>query len=442
MRSRNLLMLLAALLMAAGTASAQQGLVCAGAPAGKPCDAFHFHVQMYRPDTKQFVDVNAGTPFATQAACERAREVQVAANTAVVEFFQGTKQQQYPADRFGPCHCDMTTDRSSQSYLPDAQRTMHLRNAEEARLRVRERLLDNKLTTDSPVIRGLYADPPVTPMLAAPKLVPMPQTAPVAPTTSTDELRATRTIDTSKPTVVALDMPLMEIGAPPPPTPETPPAEVIAAPVADPTVAPAPAPVAEPPISETVVEVPVSPNLDPQPSVSTEPPADDIEQNNADSLSAQETAERFISYETQRITNVLKASSSISDENQKTKIFEACMQRIQLLSNLRLLIEGSGTRSRLAAATRAAESEAERLEIIGKLFGDEIKPHWAPQDAADVILEIEEEIAAAPERALRDTTGRFSTDQKKRALYLVLAQTQPTEDQRLWLTTVVEGFLR
>src|SRR5688572_33423973 len=117
MRSRNPFILLAALLLAAGTASAQ-GLVCAGAPTGKACDAFHFHVQMYRPDTKQFVDVNAGTPYATQAACERAREVQVAANTAVVQFFTTTKQQQYAADRFGPCHCDMTGDRSSQGYLP------------------------------------------------------------------------------------------------------------------------------------------------------------------------------------------------------------------------------------------------------------------------------------------------------------------------------------
>ena len=29
-----------------------------------------------------------------------------------------------------------------------------------------------------------------------------------------------------------------------------------------------------------------------------------------------------------------------------------------------------------------------------------------------------------------------------KALYLVLAQTQPTEEQRLWLSTVVEGLLR
>lgn len=431
-------MLLAVLALAAGTASAQQGLVCAGAPAGKACDAFHFHQQMYRPDTKQFVELTGGTPFATQAACERAREVQVAANAAVVEFFAGTKQQQYPADRFGPCHCDMTADRSSPSYLPDAQRTLQLRSIEDARLRVRERLLDHKIATDSPLIRGLYADPPATPLLAGPKLVPVPSTAPVPPATSTDELHATKTIDTSKPTVAALDLPLAEIGAPAPP----PPAE--AAPVAEaPAAAPAaeavPAP--EPQIAETVVDVPAAPNLDPQPAAiaTAEGPVVAVEENGA---SAEETAERFISYETQRITNVVKASSAINDETMKSKIFEACMQRIQLLSNLRLLIEGSGMRSRLAMAARDAESESERMELIGRLFGDEIRPHWAPEDAADVILEVEADVAAAPEHALRDTTGRFSTDQKKRALYLVLAQTQPTEDQRLWLSNVVDGFLR
>lgn len=444
MRSLSFQMLLAVVLFAAGSGSAQQGLVCAGAPAGKPCDAFHYHVQIYRPDTKQFVEVTGGTPYATQAACERAREVQVAANTAVVEFFRVTKQQQqYEADRFGPCHCDMTMDRSSQSYLPDAQRMMQLRNAEDARLRVRERLMDHKITTDSPLIRGLYADAPTTPMLAAAKLVPMPSSAPVAPATSTDDLLSTKTIDTSKPTVAALDLPLVEIvpAAPPEaaPAPEVA-ATTEAAPATEATTN-APAPEPEPQISETVVDVPAEPNLDPQPSATTTPDGPTT-QFAEEVASAEETAERFISYETQRITNVLKASSAINDENMKSKIFEACMQRIQLLSNLRLLIEGSGNRSRLAAAARDAESEAERLALIGKLFGDTITPHWAPQDAADVIFEIEGDILAAPEGALRDTTGKFSAEQKKRALYLVLAQTQPTEDQRLWLSTLVEGFLR
>ena len=440
MRSLSFPMLLAVVLFAAGSGSAQQGLVCAGAPAGKPCDAFHYHVQIYRPDTKQFVEVTGGTPYATQPACERAREVQVAANTAVVELFRVTKQQQqYEADRFGPCHCDMTMDRSSQSYLPDAQRTMQLRNAEDARLRVRERLMDHKITTDSPLIRGLYADPPTTPMLAAAKLVPMPSSAPVAPATSTDDLLSTKTIDTSKPTVAALDLPLVEIvpAAPPEPAPAV---TTEAAPVTEATTN-APAPEPEPQISETVVDVPAEPNLDPQPSATTTPDGPTT-QFVEDVASAEETAERFISYETQRITNVLKASSAINDETMKSKIFEACMQRIQLLSNLRLLIEGSGNRSRLAAAARDAESEAERLALIGKLFGDAITPHWAPKDAADVILEVDADVLAAPEGALRDTTGKFSAEQRKRALYVVLAQTQPTEDQRLWLSTVVEGFLR
>jgi hypothetical protein len=76
------------------------------------------------------------------------------------------------------------------------------------------------------------------------------------------------------------------------------------------------------------------------------------------------------------------------------------------------------------------------------LLGEKVWPHWAPRDASDVVFDVEPAIAAAPESALRDSTGRVSAEQKKRALYLVLAQTQPTEDQRLWLSTVVEGFLR
>ena len=118
------------------------------------------------------------------------------------------------------------------------------------------------------------------------------------------------------------------------------------------------------------------------------------------------------------------------------------MQRIQLLSNLRLLIEGSGMRSRLAAAARDANDETARLALIGRLFGEDVKPHWAPADASDVIFEVDPAVAAEPERALRDTTGSVSTEQKKRALYLVLTRTQPTEGQLLWLASVVEGFLR
>jgi hypothetical protein len=431
--------LLVALLAASG-ASAQPALVCApaAAQATRPCDAFHYHIQMYRPDTRQFVEVTGLTPFATQAACDRAREAQVNANTAIVTFFRTTRQQQYEGDRIGPCHCDLTTDRSSSSFLPEPQRTLQLRNAEEARLRVRERLIDNKIPTDSELIRGLYADPPVTPLLGAPRVVSMPQIAPVAVMPSPDDLRPTRTVDNAKPAVAALDLPLAEVGGveatPPAPIPQT---AAVPELTPTPTDPPAPQP-AEPPITETVVKVESNePAADPaQPIPATNGAGGD------DSLNAEEVAERFVSYETQRIQNILKASAGIADENVKSKIFEACMQRIQLLSNLRQLIEGSGTRSTLTAAARDASTEEERLRLIARLFGEGIEPHWAPKDASDVVVEIDPDVAAIAERVLRDTAGRFTPQQKRQALYLVLAQTQPTEDQRLWLSTVVENLLR
>ncbi|HEU4888962.1 MAG TPA: hypothetical protein VFV49_13835 [Thermoanaerobaculia bacterium] len=442
MRSR----ILTLVLCFAATATAQPTLVCPTTPTARPCDTFHYHVQLYRPDTKQFVELSGGNQFATQAACDRARELQVAANVRVVEYFRVTREQrQYEPDRIGPCHCDMTIERTAPNYLTDLQRTAQLRAAEEARLRVREKLLDNKLSSESEIVKGLWLDPPVTPLLAGPRLAPLPQATPKPVVTATEDLRSTNTIDAPKPTVAAQDLPLLDITAPaPPPAPE--PAQTSDAPPAPQPVVteperPAPAPpvaaAPDPPSPEEVVAAPVEPEPAPatETAIASTVPEEDV-------LSAEETAERFVSYETQRIQNVLRASSAIADENVKSKIFEACMQRIQLLSNLSLLIEGSGMRSRLAAAARDAQGEPERLALIARLFGEGIRPHWAPSDAADVVFDVEPAIAAEPERALRDTTGTVTTEQKKRALYLVLAQTQPTEDQRLWLSSVVEGFLR
>lgn len=439
MRSR----ILTLVLCFAATAAAQPVLVCPTAPAGRACDVYHFHIQLYRPDTKQFVELSGGNQFATQAACDRARDLQAAANAKVVEYFRVTREQrQYEPDRIGPCHCDMTIDRAAPNYLTDLQRTAQLRAAEEARLRVREKLLDNKLTSESEIVKGLWIDPPVTPLLAGPKLAALPQVAPAPVLTATEDLRSTKTVDTTRPTVAALDLPLVDVMAPPPPPAPEPPQD--GTPASSPADQPAlstaegsPVAPAEPPTEEEVVAAPVE--TEPAPTnesvIASTVPEEDV-------ISAEVTAERFISYETQRIQNVLRAAGAIADENVKSKIFEACMQRIQLLSNLRLLIEGSGMRSRLAAAARDAQGETERLAVIARLFGENIRPHWAPKDAADVIFDVAPEIAAEPERALRDTTGGVTTEQKRQALYLVLAQTQPTEDQRLWLSSVVEGFLR
>jgi hypothetical protein len=387
---------------------------------------------MFRPDTRAFTEIYAGPSYATQAACDRAREQTVAANQKVAGFFRDVKKEErYQPDRVGTCHCDMTGEKSSATYLTPDQRALQLRMTEDIRLRVRERLFDEKIPSESELMRALYSDPPSTPALSAPKLVPMPPVTPAPVVTVADDLKPTRTLDTTKPTVVAMDLPLVDIGAPPPPE-GAPAAE--GPPASSPAVAAAstPPPPVEPPVEETRVEA--------APAVEEAAPAE--EASDEDQQSAEETAERFISYETQRIQNVLRASSVIADENVKTKIFEACMERIQLLSNLRLLIEGSGMRSRLATAARDAQTEAQRLALVARLFGDSVKPHWAPSDATDVVFDVESSVRSEPERALRDSTGRFTSEQKKRALYLVLAQTQPTEDQRLWLSTVVEGLLR
>ncbi|MEO8381290.1 MAG: hypothetical protein ABI779_16650, partial [Acidobacteriota bacterium] len=209
MQSSRTVLLLTGWLAAANALA--QPLVCPPAPAGRVCEAFHYHVARYRPDNRTFAELYAAPPFATQAACEHAREQQVDANSRIVEFFRGLKDKQYPADRFGPCHCDMTTDRASTTYLAEPQRVLQLRGAEEIRLRVRERLLDNKVPGDAELIRGLYADPPTTPSLATPKLIPLPPATGAPVSTSPDELQSTRTLDTTTPGVAALDVPLVDV---------------------------------------------------------------------------------------------------------------------------------------------------------------------------------------------------------------------------------------
>jgi len=319
----------------AASAAAQQGLVCPTAATGRTCEAFHYHVAMYRPDSKQFVEVFGVNQFATQASCDRARDAQIAANTLVVNYFRTVREQQYEADRFGTCHCDMTIDRSSPNFQTDVQRAMQLRTVEEIRLRVRERLLDNGVLSGAEAVRGLWSAPPVTPLLSGGRLVPMPQGTPAPVLTSPDDLKATKSIDTSRPTVAALDLPLIEIGA----APET---QATTTPTSPTSTVPARPMTSAPPKPEAPIE---TVEVAPPPAVETHGESQGEQVVHAEDApsedevqSAQETAESFVTYETQRIQNVLRASAAIGDEAVKSRIFEAAMQRIQLLSNLRLLI--------------------------------------------------------------------------------------------------------
>jgi hypothetical protein len=210
------------LLAAPLAATAQTMLDCPSAASVAHCDTFHFHVQMYRPDNRTFVDLWGTNQFASQASCERARDAQMKRNLAVVNYFHTTRgEQNYEADRFGLCHCDMSIDKTNPRYLGDVQRTAQLRLAEDVRQRVRERLLDSGLQSDSEIVHSV-APPTGESMVGLPKMVKVPASTGVAQVTNADQLKPTKAVDRAQPSVAALDdLPLVDVagggfnGAPP-----------------------------------------------------------------------------------------------------------------------------------------------------------------------------------------------------------------------------------
>jgi hypothetical protein len=410
-----------------------QSLVCppVAAVAGRPCETFHYHVLLFRPDTREFFELYGINQFASLGACDRARDAQFKRNMAVFEFMRAQRRDWWQADKFGPCHCDMTIERASPNALTDAARAQQIQDAEEIRQRVRERLLDAKALPDSDVVRNLAPPLSATPLIGGPKLVPLPPPAAVTMVSnSPDDLRVTKAVDTTAASTTSLDLPLVDIPLPgitPPPevVPTTPPAPLPQ------TVAPAPAP-ETPPAPQTAPQTAPQPASTPVPTEQVAVVADEPELP-----SPEDVADAFVSYESQRIQNVLKVSGSIGDESVKAQVLDACTQRIQLLSNLRSIIVGSGARSRLVAAANVARKENERLAVVAKLFGSDVPPHWAPKDAADVIFD--PGISNA-EQVLRDNGS--SDQQKRHALYALLATSSPTEQQQLWLNSVIEGLLK
>lgn len=440
--------------LAGAAAASGQSLLCPPAVTTTgACETFHYHVSMFRPDTRQFAEVYGANQFASQTACEHARDAAMKRNGAIVDYFHRVKNDdRFQADVFGTCHCDMTVERSSPNYLNEAQRAAQVRLAEEIRQRVRERLIDSGLTTDNELVRFADFTPPAPAVLGGPKLVPLPAAEPTIATVGiASDLKMTR-VEPAAPTAANLDLPLVEIPipgvaagtpagtvvdatAPTAAPPITPPTQVASQPVAAPPVTPTPSPAPPPapaPIA-TVAPQAVVPAAKPAPDLPTQIVTADPPPPEPDA------ADVFISVETQRIQNVLAASNAITDESVKSKVLEACMQRVQLLSNLRSLIEGSGAKSRFAGAARSAHEEQARLALVAKLFGSDIPPHWAPKDATDVVVDLPSDAAMA-EKTLSDASA--AAEEKRHALYVLLAHTQPTEEQQLWLTSVIDSLLQ
>jgi len=435
------LMLASAVVLAGAVAGAAQTLVCPPvSTASTSCDTFHFHVAMYRPDTRGFSEVYGANQYATQSACERARDAAIRRNAAVVDFFHRVRNDdRWQADKFGPCHCDMTVEKSSPNFLNDVQRMAQVKLAEDVRQRVRERLLDADLMSDNELVRSVTAVDPAPSILGGAKFVTLPQPSRDAtPSRSPNDIRMTRLVDSSQQQVASIELPLVDIPLPgvastidaPAPTPAV-------AVASEPAPAPAPAPQSQPAPAPQPAAAPATPAPAPAPEPAKPLPTVTVEAPPAPA--PDDAAEAFVNFETKRIQNVLSASAAVADEELKSKVLEACVQRIQVLSNLRSLIDGSGAKSRLAAAARDANDETARLSLVVKLFGNDMLPHWAPKDADDVVVDTTGDAATA-DHVLRDASA--TPQQKRHALYLLLAKSQPTEEQQLWLTGVIDGLLQ
>jgi hypothetical protein len=402
-----------------------QPLLCppVASAAGKPCETFHFHVQLFRPESRDFLELYGIDQFASMTSCERARDAAFKRNMSIVEFMHTQRRDWWQADKFGPCHCDMTVEKASPNFLSEAARTQQLRDAEEIRQRVRERLIDAKALPDSEVMRNIAPPLSATPLIGGPKFVSMPAPVAAPPSNSPEDLQITKAVDTTPSSATSLDLPLVDIPLPG----ITPPTEVVTAPAPVP-VTPAPASTEPPrPVPTPLPQQAIQVAAEPATVVADEP----------DLPAPEDVADAFVSYESQRIQNVLKVSGEVGDEAIKAQVLEACTQRIQLLSNLRSIIVGSGAKSRLVAAANGAKKESERVAVAAKLFGSDIPPHWAPKDAANVIFDPG---VTEPERVLRDAAA--SDEQKRHALYALLATSSPTEQQQMWLSSVIEGLLK
>ncbi|MGK2857766.1 MAG: hypothetical protein ACSLFQ_11230 [Thermoanaerobaculia bacterium] len=413
--TRRITLLLTGVAAAALVANAQTPLSCqAGAGIDSAnCAVVHYHVRMYRPDTKTSVELTGVNEFASKGACERALAVERARNAAVVDFLKKNEPRlQYQSDMYGSCHCDMTRTRSSANFLDEARRENELRTQQDILARVRLRLIDSNALPNSELVQSLRAPVSSFDMAHWPRAIvsPDPKDLQSAPEPLPESAAKPTEVGADLPGGAAtqtIDFPLVDV--------ETP-KEVMV------TRAVAPSVISSGPASE--------PDAGDAPAVTPVP------------LGEPNAADAFVNYETARVQAILRAAGQIDDASMKKSIFEASMSRLQLLSNLKLVVETSGSRSDLSSAFREAGDETSRIAFVSKLFGEEATKHWAPADAKDVVFDIPAELTGDPMAVLNEATGRFSIEQRRQALYHLLARTSNlTSSQMLWLSDLMKSFL-
>lgn len=423
MRTRLLAAVALTVILAPDGGAQNMALICptgSSAAAGGSCRMHHYHVQMWRPDTNGFQEIFGQNSFASPSACEKARELETRENqAAIAALLTADKDAKVVTNRYGPCHCDMTLDRSNPNFLTDDLRDQKRRAAAEILLKLRDRLLSAKVSSGSDLVRALWTSSndyrsPITES----RLTPLPKGATAeTPRYSVADLKDTQTSSTSQRSAPAVDLSLVDV-----------PGTLGAGP------------------SETTGSMPSMPLLSrAAPSAAGMSVPSRPEETTTEEAEAEEddgTTGRFIAYETARVQEVLRAGGTIEDDAIKAKVFEASMQRLQLLSNLRSVIDSGGSRSRLATLARGTKDPDGRLRFAELVFGGEIRSHWAPLDAKQIILAPRPEVDSDPIAVLRDSTGRFSDVQRRYALYMLLARSQElSEAQKTWLAELIDASI-
>lgn len=374
-----------------------QSLTCptSGSPQ-QTCGGYHYHLQMWRPDSKVPSDVLGVNRFATLTACEAARTLEIQRNKGVIDFFRRLKPDgPEQLHRFGACHCDQTADRNSPVYLDEAGRIRQIRLYEEVNGRIRERLLDRGATTGSEVFRSLAVVPPnVASTLWSKNIPPIPSESRVTSATASEaELKNTAIgADSGARSVAAIDVPLVAINP------------------------------------KTIV------------ARSTAMAAGDVSED--ESGEGERPAGAFIAHEFSRVDEISKAGVAVNDQALRTKIIDASMDRSQLLTNLSAIAELAGPTSRLSTMAAAAKDESSRIALATKLFGPTMQTHWGPADAKNAIVEFPPDIANDPTAVLRDPADRYTDAQRRLALYYLLAKSPSlVANQQLWIAEIIDGFL-
>jgi len=370
------------------------------------CDVFHYHVQVYSPEKKTRTELTGVNEFASQAACEAALAAAQAKNQALVKFMtENDPREKFQADVFGPCHCDMTRNPSSPNRLDPERRIGELRYQQEVVADTRELLLDANAPESSAVVTNLRFEPTSFDPALWPKVVftPDPEQMKVAPEpipeSESMETKAAETLPRGD-FGSGLDLELVDV-----PTPK-----------------------------DAMVSAAIAPTYNPDEGGYEPPPP-------TASMDANPAAD-FVSFESSRVQSILQASNTIDDAAVKKQIFESAMQRLQVLSNLKVIVLAAGTTSPLANAFVSLDTDDERSAFVGKLFGDLVQTHWIPADARDVIIEIPSELTADPVAVLRESTGRYNDEQRKQALYYLLGRTANlTPSQELWVADLMSSFL-